>query len=71
MLLLAQLAAAVASQASTPASVPVVRQARASVRIVAGERISADKIPEAAMVREKQVRNADGSRTPTWLVEFP
>ena len=71
MLLLAQLAAAVASQASPPATAPIVRQARASVRIVSGERISAERIPQAAVVRDKQVRNADGSWTSSRLVEFP
>jgi hypothetical protein len=66
-------AALLAAQATPPLPSPqrALVQATASVRILSGERVSADKIPEAAIVRDTKVRGADGSEKPARLVEFP
>lgn len=48
-----------------------IQQATATVRIIAGERISAGRLPETAIVTETKVKDADGSETPARLVEFP
>jgi hypothetical protein len=70
MLLLALLAATAAPQAP-PSTGPLVRQAQATVRIVAGARITSDELPRDSLVRETVVRSADGSEVQTKLVEFP
>ena len=56
-----------------PAQAPhgALVQATASVRILAGERITADSLPETAIVRDTQVRGPDGSEKPARLIEFP
>lgn len=66
-------AALLAAQAtpSPPSPHRALVQATASVRILSGERVSADNIPEAAIVRDTRVRGADGSQKPARLVEFP
>ena len=48
-----------------------ITQATASVRILSGERIGADSLPQTAIVRDTQVRGSDGSEKPARLVEFP
>ena len=48
-----------------------IQQATASVRIVPGERVSADRLPETAIITDTVVRAADGSAAPARLVEFP
>ena len=48
-----------------------IRQATATVRILAGERIGAGKLPETAIVTDTVVKDADGSEKPARLVEFP
>ena len=71
MLVFALAAAAVVFQPAPPSQGGVVSQARATVRILVGERVTAEKIPAAALVRDTQVTSADGSRKPARLVEFP
>lgn len=70
MMILALLAAASVSPADPP-RLQVFEQARASVRIVRGERITARSIPRDAIVRVTQIRAADGIYSPARLVEFP
>jgi hypothetical protein len=48
-----------------------IAQATATVRILQGERITADKLPETAMVVETRVRGSDGVERAARLVEFP
>ena len=71
MLAFAFAAAAAASQPNLPQTHSVVEQARATVRIVSGARVTAERIPPDAIVRETKVRSADGSQTTSRLVEFP
>ncbi len=58
---------------SSPPQTPgrAIQQATATVRIIAGERISADRLPETAIVTDTKVKSADGSEKPARLVEFP
>jgi len=70
MVLLALLVAAAVPQAPA-SSGPLVRQAQATVRIVAGARITRDDPPPDSLVRETVVRAADGSEMQAKLVEFP
>jgi len=70
MVLLALLAAAAAQPPATPDR-PLVRQATATVRILAGARVEARNIPRDAVVRKVRVESADGSGTSAQLVEFP
>lgn len=71
MLVLALLAATAAAQ--TPAASPLsaVREARATVRIVSGVRVSAGKLPEEAQVRDTSRREPDGRQQTLRLIEFP
>jgi hypothetical protein len=75
MLPLALLAVAAAGAGAAPRPpVPqqaIVRQASASVRIIAGARVSAREIPDIAIVNDTKIVAADGSKTPARLVEFP
>ncbi len=76
MVFLALLAAAAASapaneRSALSAHQPIVRQATASVRIIAGVRIEARSIPADALVRNIRIEAADGSRQDFRLVEFP
>ena len=64
-------AAAQPPQPSLPPGVSVVEQARATVRIVSGARITAARQPHVAVVRDTQVRGEDGSAKTARLVEFP
>lgn len=70
MMILALLAAA-AAQPAEPPKLAAATQARATVRIVRGERISAARIPPDAIVSETRVKSADGSQSPARLIEFP
>ena len=71
-IVLAAAAAAGASSAEpSPASRVPIAQATATVRIVQGERITADKLPETAMVVETRLRGSDGIERAVRLVEFP
>ena len=68
-------AAAAAAGAAPPepgpsARVPIV-QATATARIVHAERVTADSLPETAMVVETEVRGSDGVQRKARLVEFP
>ena len=71
MLMLALFAATAAAQAPAPPATSAVRQATASVRIVAGARISAAETPAAAIVTQSEVRDENGRRRTVRLVEFP
>lgn len=71
MLVLALLAATATAQLPAQPRVQAVEQARASVRIVAGVRVTAEQLPRDAIVRETKVESADGSQTSARLVEFP
>lgn len=53
----------------TPAR--AIHEATATVRIIAGERISAGRLPETAIVTDTILKDADGSEKPARLVEFP
>jgi len=46
-------------------------QATATVRIVAGARISATELPDEALVRDTRVTGLDGVERKARLVEFP
>jgi hypothetical protein len=70
-MLIFPLLAAVAAQPAQPPKLEVAAQARAVVRIVRGERISASELPADAIVRETRVRGADGADRAYRLVEFP
>ena len=70
-MLILHLLAAVAAQPAQPPRLEVAAQARAVVRVVRGERISAGKLPADAIVRETRVRGADGVEGAYRLVEFP
>lgn len=70
MILIALAVAAAAPQPGLPPGISAVQQARATVRIVSGARVTAEKPPEEALVRETKVSNADGSRTASLLIEF-
>ncbi|HEU5482227.1 MAG TPA: hypothetical protein VFU80_03920 [Sphingomicrobium sp.] len=63
--------AAAISQQTLPPSISAVEQARATVRIVCGARVTADRLPEEALVRDTKVLGPDGSRKPARLIEFP
>lgn len=73
VLLALALIAAPPSGAPAPPHRPTsaIQQASATVRIISGERITADHMPEAAIVTDTKIRAADGSETPARLVEFP
>ena len=71
MLLIILVAATGAVQPSDLPAASAVHQAKASVRIISGERVTADRLPEQALVRDTEVRAADGSLTTARLVEFP
>jgi hypothetical protein len=69
------LAAAVASVSPSPeqrtgTGAPLI-QATATVRIVAGARISATAIPNEALVRDTRVTGPDGVKRDARLIEFP
>jgi len=55
---------------SNPHSI-VAEQATATVRIVAGVRITPGKRPETAMTTETKVRGPEGGLIPARLTEFP
>jgi hypothetical protein len=71
MLLIAIAAATAAAQPSLPAGPSAIQQARATVRIISGARVTAEKLPLEAIVRNTQVSSADGSQGTARLVEFP
>jgi hypothetical protein len=71
MLTIALAAAAAAAQPATPPRIELAAQARATVRIISGSRITAEKPPAEAIVRDTEVRSADGSKSTARLVEFP
>ena len=73
MPVLVLLAAAILPAHALPPPQPArgaITQATASVRIISGQRVSADNIPETAIVRDTSVRGADGSEKSARLVEF-
>ena len=74
-MLLFALAAIAASPVDgpSPPQMPgrAIHQATATVRIVAGERIGAGRLPETAIVTDTMVKDADGSERPARLIEFP
>lgn len=66
-------AAVLLEPASVPSALRPVRQATASVTIVRGETIRfGGRAPDeqASVVRQSMVRERDGSRRPSTLVEF-
>jgi hypothetical protein len=74
MLLFALAAATAASVPPTPPPPPTqgaVLQARASVRILSGARVTAERQPETAIVSKTTLSGADGRGRPALLVEFP
>jgi hypothetical protein len=71
MVLAALALASAAAQPQAPAAGSLVRQATATVRILAGERIGASTMPATALVRSIVVKAPDGSSEERWLVEFP
>jgi hypothetical protein len=71
MFVLALAAATLAAPAPQPTLRPVLQQATATVRIIAGERISATDLPRDAMIRDTEVKGADGGAQKVRLVEFP
>ena len=71
MLLLAILTATAPAEAPSAARAEVVRQAQATVRVVAGAWVTAEQVPSEALVRETRVETADGSASTARLVEFP
>lgn len=71
MLVVALAAAVAAAQASPPAGETAVSQARATVRLVAGARITQKEVPEGAVVRKTELKAADGSTSIVRLIEFP
>lgn len=71
MLLLALVATVAAAQPSGQSRTGAIQQATASVRIISGARITPTEMPESAIVRDTQMRGADGSRTMSRIVEFP
>lgn len=64
-------AATMASGQPAPPAQPVVRQATATVRILAGARIGPREIPDEAQVRQVQLRDASGNAATARIVEFP
>ena len=71
MVLAALALAAAAVEAPPPATESVVRQAVATVRIVAGERISLTETPATALVRTIVVETPAGQPETRRLIEFP
>ena len=71
MVLAALTLAAAVAETSAPATAPVVLQATATVRIVAGERISPTETPDTAQVRTIIVETPDGQAEHRRLIEFP
>lgn len=71
MLLVALIAASAAVQAPQPSLRPAAQQATATVRIISGERITAAQLPQDAIIREAQIKGADGELRHVRLVEFP
>ena len=71
MLLAAFALAAGIADAPAPATARVVQQATATVRIVAGERISLTETPETAQVRTIVVKAVGGQAEKRRLIEFP
>lgn len=67
----ALLAASAAAQSPAPPREPLVQQARATVRILPGARVTATEIPDYALLKNKVEQQPDGSRTLSRLVEFP
>ena len=69
------IATAVAGASPPPEQRPGRRtpltQATATVRIVAGARISATELPDEALVRDTRVTGPDGVERKARLVEFP
>ena len=73
LLLAAALAAPPSADRDTPASYAGARaEGRVAVRIVAGARIAASEVQDAALppVQDSVVRAPDGSGSPARLVEF-
>jgi hypothetical protein len=68
MMIFAFLAAA-GAQPQMPARNAIV-QATATVRILAGARVEAGRLPEEALVRKVQIERSDGTRETAQLVEF-
>lgn len=71
MLVLALIAATAAADTPASSSGEAVEQARASVRVISGVRVSAEQPPQEALVRDTETANADGSWTRSRLIEFP
>jgi len=71
MLLFALLATAAPPDHPAPMVHPAALQARATVHIVAGARITPRERPHEALVRLVEIRNADGSAHTGQLIEFP
>ena len=71
MVLAALALAAAAVEAPPPATESVVRQAVATVRIVAGERIGLTETPAIALVRTIVVETSAGQPETRRLIEYP
>ena len=71
MVLAALALAAAAVEAPPPATESVVRQAVATVRIVAGERLGLTETPAIALVRTIVVETSAGQPETRRLIEFP
>ena len=69
MVIFALLAAATAQPQATAQRAVV--QATATVRILAGARVEAGRVPQDALVRKVEIERADGTRQTAQLVEFP
>jgi hypothetical protein len=71
MLVLALVATVAAAQPSVPSRSVAIQQATASVRIISSARITPGAAPEGALVRDNQLRGADGSQVTSRIIEFP
>ena len=71
MLGIVLLAASAAAQPEDSPRRPSIAQATATVRIVAGVRVTRDETPQEAIVRKTEIRSPDGSVRLARLVEFP
>jgi hypothetical protein len=75
MLMIALLVATAPANANAPADTgprtAVISQASASVRILAGARITAGEVPDIAVSREAEVKDSDGNSNTVRLIEFP
>lgn len=71
MLVFALAVAAAAAQPILPPGISAVQQARATVRIVSGARVTAERTPDDALIRDTRIRGEDGTQKTARLIEFP